>query len=53
MREKNAYCFMLQWLTYLFLFIMVEFGKVLYSPDLKMMHIFLTMKVLQKGTMFK
>ena len=43
----------LEWLTSLFLFIMVEFEKVLYSPDLKMVLIFLVTKVFQKGTMFK
>ena len=43
----------LEWLTCLFLFIMVEFEKVLYSPDLKMVLIFLVTKVFQKGTMFK
>ena len=42
-----------EWLTCLFLFIMVEFEKLLYSPDLKMVHIFLVMKVFQKDTMFK
>ena len=39
----------LEWLTCLFLFIMVEFEKVLYSPDLKMVLIFLVTKVFQKG----
>ena len=43
----------LEWLTSLLLFIMVEFKKVLYSPDFKMVLIFLVMKVFQKGTMFK
>ena len=43
----------LEWLNCLFLFIMVEFEKVLYSPDLKMVLIFLVTKVFQKGTMFK
>ena len=43
----------LEWLTSLLLFIMVEFEKVLYSPDFKMVLIFLVMKVFQKGTMFK
>ena len=54
-RENNAYCFLLwsEWLTCLFLFIMVEFEKVLYSPDLKMLLIFLVKKVFQKDTMFK
>ena len=42
----------LEWLTSLFLFIMVEFEKVLYSPDLKMVLIFLVTKLFQKGTMF-
>ena len=32
---------------------MVEFEKLLYSPDLKMVHIFLVTKVFQKDTMFK
>ena len=32
---------------------MVEFEKVLYSPDLKMVLIFLVTKVFQKGAMFK
>ena len=32
---------------------MVEFEKVLYSGDLKMVLIFLVTKVFQKGTMFK
>ena len=43
----------LEWLTSLFLFIMVEFEKVLYSPDLKMVLIFLVTKVFQKGVMLK
>ena len=43
----------LEWLTCLFLFITVEFEKVLYSPDLKIVLIFLVTKVFQKGTMFK
>ena len=37
----------LEWLTSLFLFITVEFKKVLYSPDLKMLFIFLVKKVLK------
>ena len=40
----------LEWLTCLFLFIMVEFEKVLCSPNLKMVLIFLVTKVFQKGT---
>ena len=40
-------------LKWLFLFIMVESEKVLYSSDLKMVLIFLVTKVNQKGTMFK
>ena len=36
-----------------FLFIMVEFEKVLYSPVVKMVLIFLVTKVFQKGTMFE
>ena len=43
----------LEWLSSLFLLIMVEFQKVLYSPDLKMVLIFLVTKVFQKGTMLK
>ena len=43
----------LEWLACLFLFIMVEFEKLLYSPDLKMVLIFLVTKVFQKGTLFK
>ena len=38
----------LQWFACLFLFIMVEFEKVLYSPNLKMVLIFLVTKVFQK-----
>ena len=38
----------LEWLTYLFLFIMVEFKRYY----LKIVPIFLVMKVFQKGTMF-
>ena len=34
-------------------FIMVEFEKLLYIPDLKMVLIFLVTKVFQKGIMFK
>ena len=51
MCENNASC--LEWLTCLVLFIMVEFEKLLYSPDLKMVHFFLVTKVFQKDTMFK
>ena len=43
----------LEWLTCLFLFIMVEFEKELYSLNLKMVLNFLVTKVFQKGTMFK
>ena len=43
----------LEWFTFLFLFIMVEFEKALYGPDSKMVLIFLVTKVFQKGTMFK
>ena len=43
----------LEWVTRLFLFIMVEFERVLYSLDLKMVLIFLVTKVFQKGTKFK
>ena len=42
----------LEWLTCLFLLIMVEFEKVLYSPDLKMVLIFLVTMVFQKGALF-
>ena len=42
----------LEWLTCLFLFIMVEFENVLHSPDLNMLLIFLVTKLFQKGTMF-
>ena len=38
----------LQWLTCSFVFIMVEFEKVFYSPDLKMVLIFFVTKVSQK-----
>ena len=51
--KKTPIVSCLEWLTCLFLFIMVEFEKVLYSPDLKMVLIFLVTKVFQKGTMFK
>ena len=37
----------------LFLFTMVEFEKVLYSPDFKMVLIFLVTKVFQKGAKFR
>ena len=43
----------LEWLTCLFLLTTVEFEKVLYSPNLKIVLIFLVTKVFQKGTMFK
>ena len=44
----------LEWPTCWFLFIMVEYEKVLiYSPDLRMVLIFLVTKVFQKGTVFK
>ena len=42
----------LEWLICLFLFIKVEFEKVLSSPDLKMVLIFVITKLFQKGTMF-
>ena len=51
--KKTLIVSCLKWLTSLFLFIMVEFEKVLYSPDLKMVLIFLVTKVFQNGTMFK
>ena len=43
----------LEWLTCLFLFIVVEFEKVPHSPDLKMVLVFPVTKVFQKGAMFK
>ena len=43
----------LEWLTCLFVFIMVEFEKLLYSPNLKMVLTFLVTKVFQKVAMFK
>ena len=43
-QEKTLIVSCLEWLTSLFLFIMVEFEKVLYSPDLKMVLIFLLRK---------
>ena len=43
----------LELLTCLLLFIIVEFEKLLYSPDLTMVLIFLVTKVFQKDTMFK
>ena len=43
----------LEWLTCLLFFITVEFEKLLFSPDLKMLLIFLVTKIFQKGTMFK
>ena len=46
-RESNAYCVLPEWLTNLFLFIIVKFEKLLYSPDLKLALIFLVTKVLQ------
>ena len=54
-RENNVHCFLLimAYLLTVFLFIMVEFEKVLYSPNLKMVLIFLVTKVFHKGTMFK
>ena len=39
----------LEWLTRLFLFIMVKFEKVIYSPNLTMVLIFLVTKVFQTG----
>ena len=50
--SPNLYTISEQYLAY-FLFIMVEFEKVLYSPDVKMVLIFLVTKVFQKGTMFE
>ena len=43
----------LDWLTCLLLFRMVEVEKLLYSPDLKKLLIFLVTKVFQKATMFR
>ena len=43
----------LDWLTCLLLFRMVEVEKLLYSPDLKRLLIFLVTKVFQKATMFR
>ena len=43
----------LEWLTCLFLFITVEFEKVVYNPNVKMVLIFLVTKLFQKDTMFK
>ena len=43
----------LEWLTCLLFFITVEFEKLLFSPDLKTLFIFLVTKIFQKGTMFK
>ena len=43
----------LEWFICLFLFIMVEFEKVLHRLILQMTLIFLVTKVFQKGTMFK
>ena len=42
----------LEWFTCLFLFTMVEFEKVLYIPNLKIVLIFLVTKLFQNGTMF-
>ena len=52
MRENNAYCFPLR-IAHLLIFIHNGgFEIVLYSPDLKMILIFLVMTFFQKGTMF-
>ena len=51
--EITLIVFCLEWLTYLFLSIMVEFEKLLHSPDLTMVLIYLVTKVFQKSTMFK
>ena len=53
--ENNAYCFLLRMAHLLILaHNMVEYEKVLiYSPDLRMVLIFLVTKVFQKGTVFK
>ena len=51
--ERTCIVSCLEWLTRIFLFKMVKFEKVLYSPNLKMVLIFLVTKVFLKGTMFK
>ena len=51
--EITLIVFCIEWLTYLFLSIMVEFEKLLHSPDLTMVLIFLVTNVFQKSTMFK
>ena len=54
MKKSTVIVFCLEWLTsYFYSLIMVEFEKVLYSGDLKMVLIFLVTKVFQKSTMFK
>ena len=45
--------FWLECLTRLLLFTTVEFEKLPYSPDLKMVLIFPVAKIFQKGAMFK
>ena len=45
--------FCLECLTRLLLSTTVEFEKLPYSPDLKMVLIFPVAKIFQKGTMFK
>ena len=53
MRENNANRFLLTMANLLIFIDNVDFVKLLYSPDLKMVFIFLVTKVFQKGTMFK
>ena len=55
MHENIAYCFLLRMANLLiFIFMMVEFEKLPYSPDLKMVPICLVKyESLQKATMFK
>ena len=56
MHENNAYCFLHKMANLLtFIFMMVEFEKLPYRPDLKMVPICLVKiyESLQKATMFK
>ena len=49
MHENNTYCFLLRMANLLFfIFMMVEFEKLQYSPDLKMVLIFLVTKVFKR-----
>ena len=43
----------LKWVTCFLLFIMLEFEKLPFSHDFKMLLSFLVTKVFQNGTMFK